>query len=322
MAAKDCWILTDGKPGMENQCLGLADAIGLPYDIKRVRPRLPWRFLPPLLWPAPLRAGDDKSDTLEPPWPRLLIASGRQSAAPSIAIRRAAGGQTFTVQIQNPAVSPRHFDVVITPDHDRLSGPNVVSTIGALHRITPRLLAEEAAKFRQSVAALPRPLVVVLIGGSNKVYHMDLDFTAKLARDLKTMAERDGVGLLVTPSRRTGRANIAALERGLAEAPAIIWNGADPNPYIGWLGLADAVVVTADSVSMVSEACATGKPVFIAEPAGGGGKFAAFHARLREAGMTRRFDGRYAVWDYQPLDDTARAARFVAKRLKLLAEVA
>jgi mitochondrial fission protein ELM1 len=315
MRADSCWVMTDAKPGMENQCLGLAEALGLETVRKHVHPRFPWKHLPPSLWAAPLHAFTADSDPLDPPWPDILIATGRVTVAPSIAIRRASRGRTFTVQIQNPAVAFRHFDLVIPPRHDNCTGPNVFPTRGALHRVTPKRLAEEAARLGPTLAHLPRPLVAVLIGGSNKNYRLTPGIARDLADKLAAMSRATGAGLAVTLSRRSGAEAGAILRERLADVPAVIWDGGGDNPYFAYLGLADHIVVTADSVSMVSEACSTGKPVYVVELEGGSDKFRRFHQGLRDDGITREFTGVLEQWQYAPLDDTERAAAEVRRRL-------
>ncbi|MEC9344938.1 MAG: mitochondrial fission ELM1 family protein [Pseudomonadota bacterium] len=309
------WLLTDGKPGMENQCLGLAEALGVTPAIKRIALRQPWASLPPQLAFRPLRSLAGGSDALAAPWPDLLIASGRATVALSIAIRRLSRGRTFTVQIQNPAVSLSKFDLVAAPVHDGLSAPNVISTHGSLNRVQAARIAVEAERFRDAAAHLPRPLVMVSLGGDNKVYRMTPAVIDRLARDLRTMVEQDGAGLLVTPSRRTGADNERRLRAALAGLPHLWWDGTGDNPYLGWTGLADAFVVTGDSVNMVSEACGTGKPVMVVHLEGGNDKFGRFHTAMADAGLTRPFAGRLLRWTYPPLDDTATVAAAVRARL-------
>ena len=314
-APASCWIVTDGTIGMETQCLGLAEALGFAPAVKRIQVRRPWRWLPPLWVPDPLGSLGPKKDRLAPPWPALLIASGRQSIAVSIAIRKAAGGACFTVQIQNPVVDPAHFDLIVAPRHDRLRGPNVIATLGAMNRVTPARLAEAAERFQAAWAELPRPLVAVVLGGSNRAYRMSEAVAAEFGRRLAGMARETGAGILVTPSRRTPAPVLEALRRALEGLPARIWDGSGENPYLAYLALADAIVVTADSVNMVSEAATTGKPVHVLELPGGSRKFRAFHAALREAGITRPFKGRLETWRYTPLRDTQQAAEAIRPRL-------
>lgn len=301
---------------MENQCLGLAEALGANAVIKRIKPRFPWRFLAPQLWFAPFRSLDPAGDQLAPPWPDLLIATGRPTVALSMAIRRASRGRTFTVQIQNPTVDLKQFDLVIAPAHDGLTGDNVISTTGALHRITAPRLAREADRFRTRLQYLPRPLVAVLIGGDNRQYRMNRDCVDRLSEGLVKLAVVHKAGLMVTPSRRTGAANEALIRKKLSGLPAEIWDGKGDNPYFAYLGLADIIVVTGDSVSMVSEACATGKPVYVFHLAGGSKKFRCFHAGLQARGVTRPFTGELSEWQYEPLDDMERIAEDIHRRMK------
>ncbi len=319
-APDTCWVMTDGTIGMEVQCVGLAEALGFEPRVKRIQVTKPWRWLPPQLVPDPLATIGPKRDPLTPPWPELLIASGRQTVASSMAIRRASGGRTFTVQIQNPVVDPARFDVVVAPRHDRLTGPNVIETVGGLNRITEARLSAAAAKFGPAFAHLPRPLIVVALGGNNRVYRFTRTIARRLGEDLARLCRAEGAGLLVTASRRTAPGTLALLRAALKGCAAEIWDGEGDNPYLGYLGLADALVVTGDSVNMVCEAATTGKPVYVVELAGGSAKFARFHRALRQAGATRPFAGRLEHWSYQPLRDTETAAAEIQRRLAARAE--
>jgi mitochondrial fission protein ELM1 len=313
-----CWIVTDGNPGGLNQCLGLAEALGVSPIVKRVALRPPWRQLSPFLRWGHAYAFTKDSDDLTPPWPDLLIASGKQSIAAALHVRamgKRDGHRVVTVFIQNPGIAPSHFDLVIAPEHDRIVGENVISTRGALHRITRERLEAGAAKLLPRVAHLPRPYVSVLIGGANASYSLGPDEIAKLADALKRAARESGGSLLITASRRTGEANVALLKSTLSGTPSFLWDGNGENPYFGLLGLADHIVVTNDSVSMVSEAVATGKPVHVfALPGKAGGsrksrKFARFHADMADAGWTRPFDGALEKYDRPTVPkETNRAA--------------
>ena len=303
-----CWVVTPGHAGMENQALALAEAVGLPFSIKRVKPRAPWTWLPPGWWPAPLSALGDASDTIAPPWPALLISCGRRAVPYSLHVRKASGGATRTVHIQNPQTALTGFDLIVPPAHDHLQGPNVFETAGSLHRVNRSLLEHEAAKFAAKLKHLPRPLVTVLIGGTNSYYRLTPDVMEKLAGQLTELARTGGYGLAITPSRRTGDANIKALRAALENAPAEIWNFEGDNPYFGYLGLADAILVTCDSVNMITEACATGKPVHVIELDGGSRKFDEFHGNMAARGFTRPFTGAIENWQYQPLDDLTPVA--------------
>jgi uncharacterized protein len=316
------WVVHDGKIGMANQVIGLAEAVGFPFTEKRLDIRAPWRHLAPQLWLHPLAALGPAGDRLQPPWPDLLIACGRLAAAPALAAKRASGGRIFWVQVQDPRFARREVDLMVVPEHDPARGGNVFSTRGAVHRVTAVRLAEGAKRFASQFAGLPRPLVAVLIGGDNRVYRLTGSRFAAFVDQLAALA-RAGFGLAVTPSRRTGPAAERLLRERLSGLPVSIWDGTGANPYFGLLGLADAVLVTADSVSMVSEAAATGKPVHVVDLDGGSAKFTRFHAAMRAAGITRPFAGAIEDWRYAPPDDTAGAGAEIRRRLATrLAEVA
>ena len=308
------WVLHDGKPGMASQALGLAEAAGFAFIEKPLAVRRPWAWLPPQLWVAPLSAATHAGQPLAPPWPDLVIGCGRNAARPALAIRRAGGGRTLAAQIQDPRVGRSEFDMLFVAEHDRLRGPRIIVTRGAIHRVTAPLLAAERRRF-PALDQLPRPILGVLIGGSNRAYRFGTRRLGEIADQVARVVRESGGSAVVTPSRRTGEAGLALLRQRLAGLPGAIWDGSGANPYYAYLAIADALLVTADSVSMVSEAAATGKPVHILGPSGGasggprggGAKFARFHEAMREAGITRPFAGRIESWRYTPPDDTAQA---------------
>jgi len=293
---------------MESQCLGLAEALGLDPGIVRIELRNPWRDLAPHLRTGLRHAFVGHPPA--PPWPDLLIATGRQSVPASLFVRQLSP-RTKRVQIQNPGLSPRNFDLVIAPMHDDLWGGNVIQTIGALHRATPRRLADESRQLEARLAGLPRPFIGVLIGGANGVYRFGADEARTLATDLVRHARDLGGSLLVTPSRRTGDKNISILRTAFGGTPGFVWDGAGANPYFGILGAADILLVTADSVNMITEACASGHPVLIYGLPGGSNKFANFHKALALRGYARLYDGALENTPVNRLYEMTRVARAV-----------
>lgn len=312
--SRSCWVLTDGKIGMRNQCLGLARALGLDPEEKTVDLRRPWAWLPPSMNPAHLGVVSDNSSTLAAPWPDILIASGRKSVAPARAIRRASAGKTFCIQIQDPGVPASAFDLVVAPAHDRLTGDNVISTIGAMQGVDPAALAAAHAAFAAQVQRLPRPLAAVLLGGDNAVYRMTPEQGERLAAQLRSLATDQGWGLAVTPSRRTPSFVMDAIRNALAGLDVEVWDETGPNPYLGYLAHADSLIVTGDSVNMVSEAAATGKPVHVVHLEGGSKKFRRFHDAMAGRGITRPFTGVLETWRYEPLDDMAIVVAEIERR--------
>jgi mitochondrial fission protein ELM1 len=306
MDSISCWVVTDGKAGMESQCLGLAEALGLEPVVKRVALKTPWRQLTPYFRYAQGLGFARDSDRLEAPWPDLVIATGRHSVAAALYTRakaRRSGKKTILVQLQKPALGPSNFDLVITPMHDGLKAENVIATYGALHRISQDKLLEGAAEFRPLVKDLPQPYIGVLLGGANAAYSFSPEDAKELGSRLAIAARVLGGSLLITPSRRTDAACGAAFKEALGDVPYFYWDGEGANPYFGILGLAEFLVATCDSVNMVSEALATAKPVYVAALRGGTPKFERFHRTLREAGLTRAFEGALERYSYAPPND-------------------
>jgi len=320
-----CWVVTDGKAGMENQALGLAEALGLKPVVKRIKLRSPWRQLTPFLRWGLASAFSKEGDLLVPPWPDLVIATGRASIAASLYLRHITKVHSkrgcFTVQLQNPTINPHYFDLVVVPEHDRLKGTNVIATRGGLHRVTPQMLKSEAEKFLPQFAHLPSPRIAVLVGGSNAVYTLTPCEMQPIADQLVTIARQTGGSLMVTPSRRTGADNLSLLQNALRDVPSSIWDGQGPNPYYAMLGLADFLLVTCDSVNMISEACTTGKPVYVIDLPGGSRKFNRFHNLMLAEGMTRSFKGKIEKWQYPPLDDVGAVVARIQEMMGLKRDV-
>ncbi|MEM9741070.1 MAG: mitochondrial fission ELM1 family protein [Pseudomonadota bacterium] len=297
--------------------LGLAEAVGLPITNKHVSSRRPWRWLPPALWPTSVLGVGPEGDALEPPWPSLLISAGERAVGPALAIRRRSAGETFCVHIQHPRVNPKRFDLVTASAHDQLTGPNVRTTLGALHRVTHAAIEAGAAQLWDAVAHLPRPRIGVLVGGANRSYRFDPETAARFATRLVDAATETGGSLLISASRRTGAASEALLRTRLAAVPSTFWDGTGNNPYLGYLGLADAFVVTSDSVNMTTEACLTGKPVHVFKlPGKRRTKFETFHEQLVAEGYTRPFEGRIESWHYEGLDERTALAHEIIGRLR------
>lgn len=315
MSRRIAWVLSNDIVGMDNQSFGMAEALGLECVKKRIVPAAPWKYLPPSLWLSPLKFLGEGSDPLQPPWPDAVIGTGRLNVAVSVAIKRASGGRTLNIRIQNPQIDLRQFDVIVAPEHDQCRGDNVLESLGAVNRVTQVRLDAAALKFTPQFADLPRPLIGVLLGGSNKRYSIDAAFAHDLADKLILALQQQGGSVLITPSRRTDAAAVAVLRERLAPYSAVIWDGVSENPYFAYLALADYLVVTADSVNMASEASFTGKPVFVAGLTGGKGKFEDFHRSLQARGCTRPFTGELTHWQYEPLDETHRVANEIKHRL-------
>lgn len=309
------WALTPGSAGHEVQCIGVVRALGLEPVVKRVAPSAPWSWMAPWGPAAP-------DPSIAPPWPDLVVASGRQAVPYARAIRRRARGNTFVLVLQNPAIALRHFDLVWVNDHDGVEGRNVIQSLTSPNTLTKAGLEAGAVSLAARLAGrpLPRPWIGVVLGGASGAYRFEPADAQAFGQALAALAAATGGSLIVTPSRRTGTAALTALGQALGTTPHWIWDGeTGDNPYFGILGAADALVVTCDSVNMLGEAAFTGKPLYAWRLEGGSAKFDAFHHGLQATGAMRWFDGGLAHWTYPPVDantfiaDAVRTA-YAAKR--------
>src|ERR1051325_4935218 len=232
---------------MENQALGLRERLPLPIVVKRVRLKRPWRWLAPRAPVSPFGRSEEGSSPMAPPWPRLVIGCGRQSIPFVRAIKRASGGRTLTLQCPHPRIDPPHFDLVIPPEHDGLTGPNVLPILGSANRITPGRLAEARAQFAPRFEPLRSPRLGVLIGGARRSYSFGAAEAERLAGALAELAGTHG--LMVTTSRRTGKDLSDRIAAVLSGAGADLFQGEGENPYLGILAWADVFLVTSDSVN-------------------------------------------------------------------------
>lgn len=309
------WALSDGRAGNAAMAEGLAARVagmtGGRVERRDVTMGPLALAIPPFLWsalPSGLALAQAKP-ALGPPFPDLVVGAGRRVAPIATALRTRG---VKAVQILDPKMPARRFDLVVAPEHDGLNAPNMIATLGSVNRITPDLLATEGERWRPAFAALPRPLVAVLIGGATKRTPLTAEAVARFAEDLRQLS-KSGLGLTVTASRRTGDAHAQALRAALPDA--WFWDGTGDNPYVGMLACADAIVVTDDSVNMASEAAATGKPVAIYPLLREGGKIARFHDALIAHGHAEWFGGAAPTASAGPLDETGRAAQAVAALL-------
>lgn len=303
------WVITEGLAGLRSQALGLAEAAGLSAEWRELKPAAPWKWVAAKFWPSPLAA---VADAVRAPLPSLAIGCGGMAGSVLAALRRKS---MRVVQVQNPRMDIGRFDLIIANHHDELTGPNVFVSRTALHRVTPARLAAEAALWQDRFAPYRRPMAAVLLGGNNGRYRLDRDAGARLAADLATMAERDKVGVVVTPSRRTDPAVVALMRTALAPSGGWVWDLEGDNPYFAMLALADLIIVTQDSVSMISEAAATTAPVMVAALPGSWRRGALFLQPLLDEDRIRPFEGRFATWKVSPMNDTPLAAAEMRRRL-------
>ena len=281
-------MLADDRPGNVNQALGLAEALDEPFAVKTIG-YSPIARLPNWLLPANLAGLTSASrDVLRPPWPDLVIGAGRRTAPIGRWLKQQ-NPKLCLVQLMWPG-SADDFDLIAVPEHDRVPDhPVVMRTVGPPHRLRPPLLRAAAADLAPRLAGLPRPYIACLVGGTSKHVTFTPEDAVSLVAGAHALACERGGSLLVTTSRRTGGACYKAL-RAVLKGPHLLhrWRRDGDNPYLGILGSADAVVVSADSASMCAEACAIGKPAYLHAPAAGvPAKFKPLHRRLTDQGCLK-----------------------------------
>lgn len=316
LAGQTAWIISDGKAGHEAQCFGVVEALGLKAEVKRVAPSGVFKWMAPWGTVAPRERFGQPGAQFAPPWPVIAFATGRTTIPYLRALRRLAGFKTYTVILMDPRTGPASADLIWVPEHDRMRGLNVITTLTAPHRYSPQRLEALRAHMPAAIAALPQPRVACLIGGPNGDYTYSDDDQSRLVACLKDFAHR-GFGLMITTSRRTPEKLAAGIKDAVRDTNALFWAGGENNPYPDFLAHADMFLITADSVSMTCEAAATGRPIYVFSPSGGGAKFDRFHKALAEHGVTRpppSPGSEIATWSYKPLHSAEVIASEIERR--------
>ncbi|WP_439633575.1 mitochondrial fission ELM1 family protein [Glycocaulis sp.] len=290
-----CFVVTDGRRGMENQALGLAEAVA--------------RLTPMRILPVQVPRTGDLPDP-GPIAPDLWIGCGMAAVRAAGEHRKAFPDAVF-VYVQDPKMAHHRFDLIIPPEHDRMRGRQVFEITGSPNRITPERLAEAERAFAGQIAALPAPRAAVLIGGDSRHHQFTPEIAGALLERLVWLRAQD-IGLMITTSRRTPESFVSALEAQFGADDGVwLHTGGEPNPYFGFLAGADWIFATEDSTNMLTEAAATGTPVYRLMLEGKPGKFARLYSALEAHGAVRPFLGRLDRWSYMPLHETERAARRV-----------
>ena len=298
----ECWIITEGMAGTENQCIGVTEALGLEPRIIRLQLRQPWKTLTPHL---PFLQSWSFIPALRGPWPDLLITSGRKAIAAAQYIKKQ-NPRTFIVHLQDPRTATDVFDLIAVPHHDKLRGHHVIVTDGAPNRINADRLNAAPRPFQAD-----KPLVGVLIGGDSKTHRLTPAVMARLSGQLQQLAQ--DYKFLITVSRRTSPAQVHQLTAALSGTDAYLWDGTGDNPYFSILAQADTLLVTNDSASMISDAGTTGKPVYLIPLEGSSPKFERLYRHFKALGVARDFEGILENWSYPPLADAQKIADFVRK---------
>lgn len=306
--------------GMEAQVRALAEALGVNVQMKNIFVRPPFVWLPNRVFAAGLKRFviphmlAAESDRIENPLPDLVISCGRRAAMVALGLQPSIPAKY--IHIQDPHIHPRNFNAVVAMRHDAIRGDNVIRTEYALHAVTPEKLQAAVTHFAPLLAPYPRPYVSVLLGGSTNKYVLTPQRFQKTIEQLNAMLNSMPGALLITVSRRTGAANIRLLKEMFAQHHRVyIYDGSGDNPYLALLGAADSIAVTNDSVNMMSEAAATGKPLYLL-PLDGHlhTKPSHFAERLLQKGVARLWAGAWESWGY----DASHEMKELPQKIKQL----
>lgn len=311
------WVLASPRAGERTQLMALAEGLGAPFVVKTVVHR-PLGVVPGILGvESPAGIDREQSDPLTGPWPDLVLLAHHRNEAVARWIRRMSGGRTRLVLIGRSWLPAKLFDLVVTtPQYGLPARPNVLHNALPLHPVSAERLAGAAQAWRPRLAHLPGPFVTVLVGGSSGPYRFDAAAATRLGREASVLARQLGGSVLVTTSARTPATATEALFHAI-DAPAYLhrWApGGTDNPYFGFVGLADRLVVTGDSISMIAEACATGKPVHLFD-FGAGGALAMREGAASAAGSPL---GRAAAWLYARFLELPRGRLNRARDLRVV----
>ncbi len=312
--ALNIWVLTDGKIGDDVQCLAVAGALSPDFEKRVIAPRWPWHWLAPWGPMDPYDAPHKQASPIAPPYPDLLIASGRRAVPYARAVKRASGGKTFVVIMKDPRIAPRHADLIWAPMHDRLTGANVVSTLTSPHGLAAKIAAARGNP-APAIAKLPKPMLGVVLGGPSGSARFSVQSVAGLTQKILS-AKKNFASLAVVASRRTP-ANLLRAVGGAVTGPDVfVWDGAGDNPYIDILANARALIITADSHNMMSEAVATGAAVYAWRPPGLVKKLGWFIDQLEGLGTVRPLAREVEIFAAAPIDATAEIVAEIRRRLK------
>ena len=304
-------LLTQGMHGMISQVEGLAKAMDLTYKHQTIKLKPFWNFMPPKISPISENLVKNKfvCDS------KIIISCGRKSVIPSIALKKRLGKEIFTVHIQNPKVSYKHFDLIVSPEHDNIKGDNVITTTGAIHYLTRKEIKENSNYLR--LEEKKKKLVAFIIGGPNKYYAYTEQVIHQTFNKVKTLFTPDKYKIIVIPSYRTPKEVIKKAYDTFNFNHHVV-KEVDKKAYLSALAISDHIVVTCDSTSMISEAAVTGKPVYIAmmKSIKNNYRFKKFYYKLQELGITRELKDNIDTWSYENLNEAGRIASLVKSKMK------
>ena len=304
-------LLTQGMHGMVSQTEGLAKALKLNFKHQKIKLKPFWNLIPPKLTPISENLLTEKfvCDS------RIIISCGRKSVIPSVALKKRFGNEIFNVHIQDPKVSFKHFDLIISPEHDNIKGDNVLTTKGSIHYLTKKEIADNSKYLQLDKGK--KKVVAFIIGGPNKYYNYSEEQIHFIFNKVKNLFTPDKFKIVIIPSYRTPERIIKKAFNTFGFNHHVVKN-IDKKAYLSSLALADYIIVTCDSTSMISEAAVTGKPVYTAmmKPNRNIRRFKSFYNQFKELGIIKELTDSIDSWSYDKLDEVNRIAPLIKEKMK------
>ena len=304
-------LLTQGMHGMVSQVEGLAKALKLNYKHQNIKLKPFWNLIPPKFTPISENLLIEKfvCDC------KVIISCGRKSVISSIALKKRFGKEIFNIHIQNPNVSLKHFDIVISPEHDNLKGDNVITNKGAIHYLSKKEISQNLKYLK--LEKEKKQIVAFIIGGPNKYFSYSEEQVHYIFNKVKTLFTPDKFKIIIIPSYRTPE-NVIKKAFNTFSFNHLVVKEVDKKAYLSGLALADFIVVTGDSISMISEAAVTGKPIYIAmmKSMRSSSRFKTFYNQFKSLGIVKDLEDRVDNWSYDKLDEVNRIAPIIREKMK------
>ena len=307
-------LLTQGMHGMISQVEGMAKALNTEYSHKIVRLSFPWNLVPPKFTPISEIILKDKIYLTESEIPDLIISCGRKSVIPSIIIKKK-NPKVFTIHIQDPKVNLKNFDAIVAPEHDNLKGDNIYNSKGAIHYITEQEISKASQYLADKIKS--EKIVSLILGGPNKYYGFNSDQIINIFSQIKSIFVSDGYKVIIIPSMRTPKETIDLAIKEMGSCGYVV-NKVDKQAYLSAYALANYVVVTCDSTSMISEAATSGKPIFVAHMKAkkNNYRFKRFFELFKQMGITRDLGDKVETWTYSKHNEAQRIAAEIQNKIK------
>ena len=304
-------LLTEGMHGMISQVEGLANALDIDFTHHKVELNSFWKLIPPKFTPV-------SNFTFNPINPKdfdIIISCGRKSVIPSIYLKKNSEKKIYNIHIQDPKVDLKNFDFVVVPDHDGLTGENVILSKGSIHYLTKEEMIHNH-EYLSGRLNKEKEYLTLIVGGPNKYYHYNDKNISNIFDKIKNILEKNNLQAIIIPSMRTPK-KIIELSNNYFGKEHLVINDIDKKAYLSGLSLAKYIVVTCDSTSMISEAALTGKPIYIAEipPKIDDYRFRRFRELFTKLNIVKNLNEKVEIWNYEILDETNRIAKEIKRKI-------